>query len=71
MKYYATITSRSRQFEIGGTKESLIQDLKRMKRSGELDGSEIICIYGVDLRTDNRIAVSADDENHIMNAAII
>lgn len=42
MKYYATITSRSRQFEIGGTKESLIQDLKRMKRSGELDGSEII-----------------------------
>ena len=42
-----------------------------MKRSGELDGSEIICIYGVDLRTGNRIAVSADDENHIMNAAII
>lgn len=71
MKYYATITGRSGQFEIGGTKESLIQDLKRMKRSGELDGSEIIYIYGVDLRTGNRIAVSADDENHIMNAAII
>lgn len=71
MKYYATITSRSGQFEIGGTKESLIQDLKRMKRSGELDGSEITRIYGVDLRTGNRIAVSADDENHIMNAAII
>lgn len=71
MKYYATITHRNGQFEIGGTKESLIQDLKRMKRSGELDGSETICIYGVDLRTGNRIAVSADDENHIMNAAII
>lgn len=71
MKYYATITHRHGQFEIGGTKESLIQDLKRMKRSGELDGSEITRIYGVDLRTGNRIAVSADDENHIMNAAII
>lgn len=42
MKYYATITSRSGQFEIGGTKESLIQELKRMERAGELDGSEII-----------------------------
>lgn len=42
MKYYATITGRSGQFEIGGTKESLIQELKRMERSGELDGSEII-----------------------------
>ena len=33
MKYYATITSSSGRFEICGTKESLIQDLKRMERS--------------------------------------
>lgn len=71
MKYYATITHRSGQFEIGGTKESVIRDLKAMKRSGKLDGSESIRVYGVDLKTGNRIAVSAEDENRIMNAATI
>ena len=71
MKYYATITSCSGQIEIGGTKVRMIRDLKAMKRSGKLDGSESIRVYAVDLKTGNRITVSAEDENHIMNAAII
>ena len=53
VKYYATITSCSGQLEIGGSKESLIRDLQAMKHSGRLDGSEGICIYGVDLGTGN------------------
>lgn len=41
-----------------------------MKHSGRLDGSEGICIYGVDLGTGNRIPVDANDENDILEAAI-
>ena len=70
VKYYATITSCSGQLEIGGAKESLIRDLQAMKHSGRLDGSEGICIYGVDLGTGNRIPVDANDENDILEAAV-
>lgn len=70
VKYYATITSCSSQLEIGGSKESLIRDLQAIKHSGRLDGSEGICIYGVDLGTGNRIPVDANDENDILEAAV-
>ncbi len=70
VKYYATITSRSGQLEIGGTKEGLIQDLQAMKHSGRLDGSESIYIYGVDLDTGSRISVDADDVNDILEATV-
>ena len=62
MKYYATITSRSGQEEVGGTKESLISDLVAMKRQGMLDGSETICVYGVDLETGNRVPAGAEGD---------
>ena len=65
MKYYATITNSFGQFEIGGTKESLIQDLKEMKRSGRLNGSESIVIYGVDLETGNKVP-AGDDGDEIL-----
>ena len=70
MKYYATITHRFGQFEIGGTKESLICDMKTLKRLRRLDGSENICIYGVDLTTGSRIPVSTKDEDDILGAAV-
>lgn len=62
MKYYATITSRAGQREIGGTKENLISDLMAMKRQGLLDGSETVCVYGVDLETGNRVPAEADGD---------
>ena len=66
MKYYATITTRHGQFEVGGTKAEVSRDLKAMKCSGRLDGSECINIYGVDLATGSRIPVDIYDENDIM-----
>lgn len=54
MKYYATITHSLGQFEIGGTKASLIRDLKAMRRSKKIDGLESIRIYAVDLKTGAR-----------------
>lgn len=65
MKYYATITHSTGQFEIGGTKESLILDLIAMKRLGRLDGSESIRIYGVDLETGYMVP-AGDDGDEIM-----
>ena len=62
MKYYATITSCTGQVEVGGTKESLIADLIAMKRQGVLDGSEIVCVYGVDLETGNRVSAGVEGD---------
>jgi len=62
VKYYATITSRVGQCEIGGTKESLTSDLIAMKRQGLLDGSETVCVYGVDLETGNRVPAGTDGD---------
>ena len=69
MKYYATITHRSGQFEIGGTAEDVIRDLKALKCSGRIDGSEIISIYGVDLRTGTRLYVGCDETEAILREA--
>lgn len=65
VKYYATITHSTGQFEIGGTKESLTRDLVAMKRSGRLNGSESILIYGVDLETGNKVP-AGDDGDEIL-----
>lgn len=62
MKYYATITHSLGQFEIGGTKASLIRDLKAMRRSKKIDGLESIRIYAVDLKTGAREEVSPEEE---------
>lgn len=69
MKYYATITHSLGQFEIGGTKASLIRDLKTMRRSKKIDGLESIRIYAVDLKTGERAEVSPEEEAAIWKEA--
>lgn len=69
MKYYATITHSLGQFEIGGTKASLIRDLKTMRRSKKIDGLESIRIYTVDLKTGARAEVSPEEEAAIWKEA--
>ena len=69
MKYYATITHSLGQFEIGGTKASLIRDLKTMRRSKKIDGLESIRIYAVDLKTGARVEVSQEEEAAIWKEA--
>lgn len=69
MKYYATITHSLGQFEIGGTKASLIRDLKAMRRSKKIDGLENIRIYAVDLKTGARAEVSPEEEAAIWKEA--
>lgn len=69
MKYYATITHSLGQFEIGGTKASLIRDLKTMRRSKKIDGLESIHIYAVDLKTGARAGVSPEEEATIWKEA--
>ena len=69
MKYYATITHSLGQFEIGGTKTSLIRDLKTMRRAKKIDGLESIRIYAVDLKTGARPEVSPDEEAAIWKEA--
>lgn len=69
MKYYATITHSLGQFEIGGTKASLIRDLKAMRRSKKIDGLESIRIYAVDLKTGARAEASPEEEAAIWKEA--
>lgn len=69
MKYYATITHSLGQFEIGGTKASLIRDLKTMRRSKKIDGLESIRIYAVDLKTGAWSEVSPEEEAAIWKEA--
>lgn len=69
MKYYATITHSLGQFEIGGTKASLIRDLKAMRRSKKIDGLESIRIYAVDLKNGARAEVSPEEEAAIWKEA--
>lgn len=69
MKYYATITHSLGQFEIGGTKASLIRDLKAMRRSKKIDGLESIRIYAVDLKTGAWAEVSPEEEAAIWKEA--
>lgn len=69
MKYYATITHSLGQFEIGGTKASLIRDIKTMRRSKKIDGLESIRIYVVDLETGVRMEVSPEEEDAIWKEA--
>lgn len=68
MKYYATVT-RIEQFEIGGSKEQLMRDIKILKGAGQIDKNTIVRIYGVDLKTGNRVEVSEEDEAEIMKEA--
>lgn len=69
MKYYATITHSLGQFEIGGTKTSLIRDLKTMRRAKKIDGLESIRIYAVDLKTGAQAEVSPEEEAAIWKEA--
>lgn len=69
MKYYATITHSYGQFEIGGTKASLIRDMKTMRHSKKIDGLESIRIYAVDLKTGARAEVSPEEEAAIWKEA--
>ena len=69
MKYYATITHSLGQFEIGGTKASLIRDLKAMRRSKKIDGLESIRVYAVALKTGARAEVSSEEEAAIWKEA--
>lgn len=69
MKYYATITHSLGQFEIGGTKASLIRDIKTLRRSKKIDGLESIRIYVVDLETGARMEVSPEEEDAIWKEA--